>query len=49
MAVTNHYQINSKPIALVICQLCKRASAEIFQVDGDYCLECWQDKTHTSV
>jgi len=49
MAPINQYQINSRPITLVICQLCEKVDAEIFQVDGDYCLEWWQEKTHTSV
>jgi hypothetical protein len=25
-----------------VCQSCKDQPAEIFQEDGDYCLECWQ-------
>ncbi len=52
MAVTDQYHvhvINSKPVTVVICELCKDADAEIFQVDGNYCLDCWQEKTHTSV
>jgi hypothetical protein len=51
MAVTDQYHIikNSKPPNVATCQLCENADAEIFQVDGDYCLECWQEKTHTSV
>jgi hypothetical protein len=26
------------------CSSCN--NAEIFQVNGDYCLHCWQEKTH---
>lgn len=29
------------------CSQCKRP-AEIFQVTGDYCIECWQAVTHTN-
>jgi hypothetical protein len=49
MAMRNHYGIDSKPVMFIICQSCKRDKAEIFQVDGDYCLSCWQEKTHTNV
>jgi hypothetical protein len=49
MAMRNQYGIDSKPFMFIICQSCKRDKAEIFQVDGDYCLICWQEKTHTNV
>ncbi len=49
MAMSGSYDINSKSDTLIICELCKKAKAEIFQVDGNYCLSCWQDKTHTNV
>jgi hypothetical protein len=29
----------------IICQHCKATMAEIFQESGDYCLNCWQEKT----
>jgi hypothetical protein len=29
------------------CDNCKSGEAEIFQVNGDYCLQCWQELTHT--
>ena len=29
----------------VVCQHCKARTAEIFQESGDYCLNCWQEKT----
>ena len=31
------------------CNNCKSQEAEIFQVDGDFCLECWQTITHTNI
>lgn len=31
------------------CEYCSQRRAEIFQVTGDYCLQCWQDETHPNV
>jgi len=31
------------------CTNCKLKLAEIFQDAGDYCLQCWQEVTHTNV
>ena len=31
-----------------VCVHCKAKPAEIFQVNGEYCLECWQTITHTN-
>jgi len=31
-----------------ICINCKKKPAEIFQVNGEFCLECWQAITHTN-
>jgi hypothetical protein len=31
-----------------VCVQCQVKPAEIFQVNGEYCLECWQDITHTN-
>jgi hypothetical protein len=31
------------------CDNCKERLAEIFQVNGDYCLECWQELTYPDV
>lgn len=31
------------------CQYCDIRPAEIFQVTGKYCLECWQELTHPEV
>ncbi|HEX7031955.1 MAG TPA: hypothetical protein VF172_03045 [Nitrososphaera sp.] len=33
----------------IVCGHCGKRPAEIFQVTGDYCIECWQDITHTRV
>jgi len=30
------------------CNWCFK-KAEIFQVTGDYCLQCWQEETHPDV
>jgi hypothetical protein len=27
------------------CCNCNKVEAEIFQVDGEFCLGCWQDRT----
>jgi hypothetical protein len=27
-----------------LCDNCRYRAAEIFQVNGDYCLDCWQEK-----
>jgi hypothetical protein len=29
--------------------ICKIMSARIFQEEGNYCLECWQERTHPSL
>ena len=34
---------------LPYCNNCKESLAEIFQDNGDYCLECWQDLTYTKL
>jgi hypothetical protein len=41
---------NTKGIADAdsICMECQAKPAEIFQVNGEFCLECWQDITHTN-
>lgn len=31
-----------------VCNHCESKPAEIFQVNGEYCLECWQTITHTN-
>jgi hypothetical protein len=31
------------------CESCSEKKAEIFQVTGDYCLQCWQEETHPNV
>lgn len=30
------------------CINCQKRPAEIFQVNGEFCLECWQTITHTN-
>ncbi len=31
-----------------VCNQCKSRPAEIFQINGEYCLDCWQTITHTN-
>lgn len=31
------------------CEYCSEKKAEIFQVTGDYCLDCWQQETYPDV
>ena len=33
----------------IICQKCKNKLAEIFQVTGDFCTECWMEITHPEI
>ncbi|MDQ3836345.1 MAG: hypothetical protein M3270_05350 [Thermoproteota archaeon] len=44
-------EINQKQVGLEDqnCEYCSQTKAEIFQVTGDYCLQCWQDETHPNV
>jgi hypothetical protein len=32
-----------------ICINCDTKKAEVYEVNGDYCLECWQRLTHPEV
>ena len=31
-----------------VCLECQVRPAEIFQINGEYCLDCWQEITHTN-
>jgi len=31
---------------ILFCDSCKIKLAKIFQEEGDYCLECWQERTY---
>lgn len=33
----------------ILCQKCKKQFAEVFQVTGDFCLQCWQEETHPEI
>jgi hypothetical protein len=33
----------------IMCQKCGKQAAEIFQVTGDFCLQCWQSETHPDI
>jgi hypothetical protein len=38
------------PIQIITrCAVCGDKEATIFQLEGDYCLDCWQKKTHPNV
>jgi hypothetical protein len=34
---------------LISCSICHESEAAIFQTDGDYCLDCWQEMTHPKI
>ncbi|MEO9362996.1 MAG: hypothetical protein ABI348_03755 [Nitrososphaera sp.] len=48
--MTSHNQ-GGRPqeLGALNCEHCSQRRAEIFQVTGDYCLQCWQDETHPNV
>ena len=37
---------NNNATSKLACNSCGER-AEIFQDEGDYCVNCWQDRTHT--
>jgi hypothetical protein len=39
---------SSSPIT-ILCNGCESNIAEIFQVNGDYCLYCWQEITYPRI
>ncbi|WP_158385623.1 hypothetical protein [Candidatus Nitrososphaera evergladensis] len=52
MKIINQNNQGSRPQdlrAANCCEYCYQRKAEIFQVTGDYCLQCWQDETHPNV
>jgi hypothetical protein len=32
-----------------ICKVCNNKSADIFQDEDEYCLDCWQKKTYPNL
>ena len=42
-------QVASREQDALDCEFCLQNRAEIFQVTGDYCLQCWQEETHPDV
>lgn len=30
----------------ITCSKCKVSDAEIFSINGDYCVQCWQDLSY---
>lgn len=31
------------------CNICDDKPADIFQIEGDYCLDCWQNRTYPNL
>jgi hypothetical protein len=48
MQILEPWEPKSEEIVDILCTQCKERPAEIFQVTGDYCIECWQALTHTN-
>jgi hypothetical protein len=44
----DHANLNTTSVTTV-CSHCKKNLAEIFQENGDYCLDCWQEITFPNV
>lgn len=36
------------PRNFIGCIACRKTEAAIFQIDGDFCLDCWQERTEPS-
>jgi hypothetical protein len=32
-----------------LCESCDNEPADIFQVEGNYCLDCWQKRTYPNI
>jgi len=45
----NNSSDNNYYFSAPYCNRCKDRLSEIFQVNGDYCLECWQELTRPEV
>jgi hypothetical protein len=37
--------ISNRNISICICEKCKKNEVDVYNVLGNYCLECWQEKT----
>ena len=38
------------PLKIIIsCAICRKGEAAIFQAEGDYCVNCWQEMTHPKI
>jgi hypothetical protein len=51
MQILDNTAVEQKEIThddVMLCSHCHEKPAEIFQVIGDYCLDCWQIITHTN-
>jgi hypothetical protein len=45
--ITNNDRKKNEKISS--CDTCDDKPAEIFQVEGDYCLDCWQERTYPNL
>ncbi len=45
--ITNNDRKKNEKISS--CDSCDDKPAEIFQVEGDYCLDCWQERTYPNL
>jgi len=36
-------------VAAVLCNKCQANIAEIFQESGEFCLDCWQERTNPNL
>jgi len=45
----NKTQIVKDGIEDGICDKCLVKEAELFQLTGEYCLDCWQNMTHPDI
>ena len=41
--------IGDKNDSIATCHTCDEKPADIFQAEGDYCLECWQELTYPNL
>jgi len=49
MISTSEYITDNKDNITYSCSSCDVKHADIFQVEGDYCLDCWQKRTHPNI
>jgi hypothetical protein len=45
MILVSDYIIDNRNDNTYSCNSCDAEHADIFQIEGDYCLDCWQKRT----